>query len=84
VTKTDREIMEILEAFDLTRCPHSAAELAGCDPKRGFRFVGSDGSERFLSFAEVAIEARRRGANVLTARQLLGVLGRRSGHTPGR
>ena len=33
VQKSDREIMEILEAFDLTRCPHSAADLAGCDPK---------------------------------------------------
>ncbi len=33
MTKSDREIMEILEAFDLTRCAHSAAELAGCDPK---------------------------------------------------
>ncbi len=31
--KSDREIMEILEAFDLTRCPHSAADLAGCDLK---------------------------------------------------
>jgi hypothetical protein len=39
VTKTDREIMEILEAFDLTRCPHSAAELAGCDPKTVQRYV---------------------------------------------
>jgi transposase len=33
MTKSDREIMEILEAFDLTRCAHSAAVLAGCDPK---------------------------------------------------
>ena len=31
--KDDREIMEILEAFDLTRCAHSAARLVGCDPK---------------------------------------------------
>lgn len=31
--KDDREIMEILEAFDLTGCAHSAAQLAGCDPK---------------------------------------------------
>ena len=37
--KSDREIMEILEAFDLTRCPHSAAELAGCDPKTVARYV---------------------------------------------
>ena len=33
MAKSDREIMEILEAFDLTRCAHSAAQLAGCDPK---------------------------------------------------
>ena len=33
VKKDDREIMNILEAFDLTGCAHSAAALAGCDPK---------------------------------------------------
>lgn len=37
--KSDREIMEILEAFDLTRCPHSAADLVGCDPKTVARYV---------------------------------------------
>ena len=37
--KSDREIMEILEAFDLTRCSHSAADLAGCDPKTVARYV---------------------------------------------
>ncbi len=37
--KSDREIMEILEAYDLTRCPHSAADLAGCDPKTVARYV---------------------------------------------
>ena len=31
LTKSSREIMEILEAFDLTRCAWSAAELAGGD-----------------------------------------------------
>ncbi|MGH3791633.1 MAG: IS21 family transposase, partial [Pseudonocardiaceae bacterium] len=31
--KDGREIMEILEAFDLTGCAHSAAQLVGCDPK---------------------------------------------------
>jgi len=51
VQKSDREIMEILEAFDLTRCPHSAAELAGCDPKTVARYVtarddGADPNER--------------------------------------
>ena len=39
--KSDREIMEILEAFDLTRCSHSAADLAGCDPKTVARYVGA-------------------------------------------
>ena len=39
MTKSDREIMEILEAFDLTRCAHSAAQLAGCDEKTVARYV---------------------------------------------
>ena len=33
LAKSDKEIMEILEAFDLTRCAWSAAQLVGCDPK---------------------------------------------------
>jgi transposase len=41
VQKSDREIMEILEAFDLTRCAHSAADLAACDPKTVARYVGT-------------------------------------------
>ena len=39
LTKSSREIMEILEAFDLTRCAWSAAELAGCDAKTVARYV---------------------------------------------
>jgi transposase len=39
VTKSDREIMEILEAYDLTRCVYSAGQLAGCDPKTVKRYV---------------------------------------------
>ncbi len=39
MTKSDREIMDILEAFDLTRCAHSAAELAGVDEKTVARYV---------------------------------------------
>jgi hypothetical protein len=31
--------MEILEAFDLTRCAHAAAELCGVDPKTVARYV---------------------------------------------
>ncbi|HET9253847.1 MAG TPA: IS21 family transposase, partial [Pseudonocardiaceae bacterium] len=32
--------MEILQAYDLTGCAHSAAALAGCDPKTVRRLVG--------------------------------------------
>jgi transposase len=39
VKKSDREIMEILEAFDTTGCAHSAAVLAGVDPKTVRRYV---------------------------------------------
>jgi transposase len=43
--------MEILEAFDLTQCAHSAATLAGCDEKTVQRYVsirdaGGDPCER--------------------------------------
>jgi transposase len=40
LTKENEEIMEILEAFDLTRCAWSAAELAGTDRKTVQRYVG--------------------------------------------
>ena len=40
MTKKNEEIMEILEAFDLTRCATSAAELAGSDRKTVQRYVG--------------------------------------------
>ena len=39
MTKSDREIMEILEAYDTTGCAHSAAHLVGCDPKTVRRYV---------------------------------------------
>lgn len=39
--KCDREIMEILEAFDATGCAHSAAALAGVDPKTVRRYVAA-------------------------------------------
>ena len=39
--KSDREIMEILEAFDATGCAHSAAGLAGVDPKTVRRYVAN-------------------------------------------
>lgn len=37
--KNGTETMEILEAFDKTKCAHSAAKLAGCDPKTVRRLV---------------------------------------------
>lgn len=39
MSKSDRDVMEILEAFDLTRCAHSAAQLAGVDDKTVTRYV---------------------------------------------
>jgi len=39
--KSDREIMEILEAFDATESAHSAAQLAGVDPKTVRRYVAA-------------------------------------------
>ena len=39
MTKHDREIMEILAAYDLTNCAHSAAQLAGADPHTVARYV---------------------------------------------
>ena len=37
--KSDWEIMEILEAFDLTRSFRDAGELAGCSPNTVARWV---------------------------------------------
>ncbi len=39
--KSDREIMEILEAFDATGVAHSAAGLAGVDPKTVRRYAAA-------------------------------------------
>jgi transposase len=39
VKKSDREIMEILEAYDVTGCAHSAAALAAVDPKTVRHYV---------------------------------------------
>ncbi|MEU4173527.1 hypothetical protein AB0F46_43045, partial [Streptomyces sp. NPDC026665] len=46
MTKSDREIMEILEAYDLTGTVWSAAALAGHDPKTVKRYVEARGSGR--------------------------------------
>ncbi len=37
--KSDREIMEILEAYDATGVPHSAAPLCNADPKTVRRYA---------------------------------------------
>lgn len=37
----DREIMEILEAYDVTGCAHSAAALCGVDPKTVRKYVAA-------------------------------------------
>ena len=37
--KRNEEVMEILEAFDLTETYESAARLAGCDPKTVAHYV---------------------------------------------
>jgi DNA-binding Lrp family transcriptional regulator len=37
--KFDEEIMEILEAFDLTKSYRDAAELANCSPSTVARYV---------------------------------------------
>jgi hypothetical protein len=39
MSKSGRQIMEILEAYDLTRCAHAAAQLTGVDPKTVARYV---------------------------------------------
>src|ERR1700729_2574688 len=39
MSKSGRQIMEILEAFDLTRCAYAAAALTGVDPKTVARYV---------------------------------------------
>ncbi len=41
--KCDREIMEILEAFDATGCAHSAAQIVRVDPKTVRRYVAARG-----------------------------------------
>jgi transposase len=56
VTKSDREIMEILEAFDATGCAHSAAALAGVDPKTVRRYVAA--REAGVAVSEPVVRAK--------------------------
>ena len=44
--KSDEEIMEILEAFDLTRSYRDAAELAGCGPPHHCQLGRTSGPRR--------------------------------------
>jgi transposase len=47
--KSDEEIMEILEAFDLTQSYRDAAELAGCSPNTVAGYVVARGEGRLSS-----------------------------------
>lgn len=47
--KNDREIVEILEAFDATGSAHSAARLAGVDPKTVRAYVSARDAGRSVS-----------------------------------
>ncbi len=47
--KCDREIMEILEAYDATGSAHSAAQLAGVDPKTVRRYAAARDAGRPVS-----------------------------------
>ena len=47
--KSDREIMEILEAFDATGCAHSAARLASVDAKTVRSYVAARDAGRAVS-----------------------------------
>ena len=58
--KSDREIMEILEAYDATESAHSAAQLAGVDPKTVRRYVAARDQGRPVTGAgSVSISAFR-------------------------
>ncbi len=50
--KSDREIMEILEAYDATESAHSAAQLAGVDPKTVRRYVAARDQGRPVTGAD--------------------------------
>jgi len=49
VKKSDREIMEILEAYDATGVAHSAASLCGADPKTVRRYAQARDAGRLVS-----------------------------------
>src|SRR6476619_5990311 len=55
--KCAREVMEILEAFDLTRCAHSAALLVGVDEKTVARYVAirDEGGDPFSRSRRVRV-----------------------------
>ncbi len=51
--KSDREIMETLDAFDATDCTLSAAALAGVAPKTVRRYVARREGASFVSTARL-------------------------------
>lgn len=63
---SDKEIMEILEAFGLTRCAHSAGGPADCDPKTVARCVA-----RRDTGAVYLAAARATGADIARLRELV-------------
>ena len=73
--KNDREIMEIFEAFDATECAHSAARLAGVDPKTVRRYARmrdtgvSVGAPGHRTEADRPVPGQDRGVGGTLARQ---------------
>ncbi|MFD4118214.1 hypothetical protein ACFWSJ_32820 [Streptomyces niveus] len=63
MTKSDTEIMEILEAYDLTGTVWSAAALTGHDPKTVKRYVEARRPlvDRVLDPGQLGVEGRIRG-----------------------
>jgi hypothetical protein len=49
VKKSDKEIVDILVAYDATECVHSAAKIVGCDPKTVRRYVADREAGRLES-----------------------------------
>lgn len=71
MTKCVREVMEILETYNLTQCAHSAAELAGCEEKTVARYVElcDAGHVHFIGKIEELVEASQPNPGGHGARQ---------------
>ena len=74
LAKSDREIMEILEAFDLTRCAWSAAQLVGCDTKTVAAYVArrDAGVDRFIRLRRPRLVDAFAAATVLAIAEFVG------------